>query len=103
MVASKNVGVHELVEAVPAIDGPAFVRAYLTLVCGETRVTYGQLLERTDALAQFLVTKRWSNLVLIAWQDRVEHRGIDIPLLCPMHQRSDILGQTGSAESKSRA
>lgn len=28
---------HELEEAAPKIDGPAFARAYLTLICGETR------------------------------------------------------------------
>lgn len=28
---------HEVEEAAPEIDGPGFVRAYLTLVCGETR------------------------------------------------------------------
>jgi amidase len=41
---------HEIVEAAPEIDGPAFVRAYLTLVCGETRATI-------EAAARFLGRK----------------------------------------------
>jgi amidase len=41
----KNLG-HEMVEAVPQIDGEAFARAFLTMICGETRAD----IEEAEAL-----------------------------------------------------
>jgi amidase len=47
---------HELVEAVPPIDGPAFAKAFFTMVCGETRASIeeaGGLLARRPTAAGF--------------------------------------------------
>jgi amidase len=49
----ENLG-HELVEAAPQIDGGAFARAFLTMVCGETRAD----IEETEALLGRKATSR---------------------------------------------
>jgi amidase len=53
---------HELVEATPQIDGHAFAKAFLTMVCGETRATIDEaadLLGRKATAAEF-ETATWA-------------------------------------------
>jgi amidase len=47
---------HELVEAKPQVDGPAFVKAFFTMLCGETRASIeeaAELLGRKATAADF--------------------------------------------------
>ena len=57
---------HELVEACPEVDGPAFSRAFFTLICGETaaEVAAGERLVGRKARASDFEVQTWSLALL---------------------------------------
>ncbi len=57
---------HELVEAAPAVDGPAFSRAFFTMICGETaaEVAHGQRSLGRKATARDFEVSTWTLALL---------------------------------------